>query len=299
MKAQRLRGVTLVALVAAFLGVGTSAARAATLPPALVALEQQQATLKLTSLQFRLESKITIPGDQRKIMSLLKLFGLDSMVSGEVTFAPPAGEASLDLFGLRLTLREVGKTEYVYIRRLARADHGRPWIRLGSGGLSELITVNGHPLKLGKSKLPSASEPALLEPPFAALDKTLAGAREVRELGSGTVDGQPVTSFLAVLEPSQLKSEAVASASRVVGPAAPPTTTMEVSLAPSGVPVRTLLLEQSKQLTESASLELPAVNFPLVIQAPPAARTISLAAFRKLVKKSEARVKRRRAAQGK
>ena len=221
--------------------------------------------------------------------------GLDSTISGEVTITPPASEASLDFLGLKLTLREVDKTHYVYIRKLATVDHGRPWIRLGSGGLSELFTVNGHRLKLRKSKLPKVSEPALLEPPFGALDETLAGAREVRELGSGTVDGQPVTSCLAVLEPSQLKSEAVARPRAWWCPTAAHDHAGSL-VVPDGVPVRTVLVEQSKQLTESATLELPAVNFPLVIEAPPAAQTISLAGYHELVKKSEARAKKRRAA---
>jgi hypothetical protein len=97
--------------------------------------------------------------------------------------------------------RSVGGTVYVYFGKLAGYDHGRPWVRLGRAGLAELFTVNGHPLR------PSAktTEPKLAEPPFAALATSLAGAREVREQGPGTLDGLPVTRFLAILELAQLK----------------------------------------------------------------------------------------------
>jgi hypothetical protein len=106
-------------------------------------------------------------------------------------------------------------------------------------------------------------------------------------------------SFSAVLEPSKLGSEVVASAARSAVPVVPPTTTMEVSFAQDGVPLRTVLVEQSAQLTEAATLELPAVNLPLVIDAPPAAQTISLEGYRGLVSKAQARAKRRRAAKKK
>jgi hypothetical protein len=291
--------VALVASQCAILGSAAgvpAAAAAATLPPSLVALEQKTAELQVTTLRFSLQTSITAPKDEHQLASLLKLFGLDSKISGEVTIEPSASNVTFDLFTLPLTLRTVGKATYVYIAKLARYDHGRPWIELGPGGLGELFTVNGKPPTPSQPVKPQTQEPSLAEPPFTTLQKELAEAREVRELGPGTLDGQPVTRFLAVLERAQLKSEALASAARrprVHNPPPPPTATLEVSLSPTGLPMRTVIAESAGGLTTSATLEIPAVNFPLVIEAPPAAQTLSIVAYRKLERRVKARERRR------
>jgi hypothetical protein len=177
----------------------------------------------------------------------------------------------------------VGKDTYFYLRALASKGHGRPWVKLGPGGLSELITVNGQHVKAPKATEPKIGEPALAEPPFEGLRGALVGSSEVRELGAGTVDGQPVTSFLAVLEPEQLKREHLASAARLELPAVqPPTATLEVSLAQNGLPVRTVITEQGQGTVIAVTLEIPAINFPLVIEPPPASQTITIQKLRKL-----------------
>ena len=76
-------------------------------------------------------------------------------------------------------------TTYFYLRALAAKDHGRPWVKLGPGGLAELFTVNGKHVKAPKTAEPKIGEPALAEPPFEGLRKALAGSKEVRELGPG------------------------------------------------------------------------------------------------------------------
>ena len=112
--------------------------------------------------------------------------------------------------------------------------------------------------------------------------KALAGSKEVRELGPRTLYGQPVTSFLAVLEPEQLKREHLASAARLGLPAPQPSTaTLEVSLTQDGLPVRTVITEHD-QAVISATVEIPAINFPLVIEPPPACQTITMRELRKL-----------------
>jgi len=274
------------------LALGTTVANAAAvLPPELVALEQHTSELKLTSLRFTLGESTIVPGGDHEVAKLLKLLGGDSTTTGEETLAPPAANVSLDFLGLRLTARIVTGVDYVYIAKLARLDHGRPWIRLGRGGLGELFTVNGHPAPIKKDATPPSSVPTLAEPPFAALEKDLAGAREVHVVGPGTVDGQPVTSFVAVLEPSQLEGEK----RPLLKPAlALPTTTLEVSFAQSGLPVRTIIRAQDSQFTDTETLEIPTVNFPLVIDAPPAARTIGIRAYQRLARRSEAMERKRR-----
>ena len=184
----------------------------------------------------------------------------------------------------------MGNTTYLYLRALARHDHGRPWIKLGPGGLFELFKVNGKHVKPPKTPEPKLDQPALAEPPFTGLRKALAGADEVRETGTSTLYGQPVTSFLAILEPEQLEHEKdLASTSRRLPSPQPPMVTLETSLAQNGLPVRTVLAEHSVGLTISATINIPAINFPLVIEAPPASQTISVARLRKLERRARRR----------
>ncbi len=252
----------------------------------LQVLEQKMGELKITSLRFSEKTSIAVPHSTGKLMRVLKLLlGAGSGISGEGTTSPPAGNVVLSLFGHPLRLRAVDNTTYFYLRALGRVDHGRPWVKLGPGGLAELFTVNGKHIKAPKTSEPKIGEPALAEPPFEGLRKLLTGAKEVRELGAGTVDGQPVTSFLAVLEPEQLGREHLASAARLrLPPPAPPapTVSLEVSLTQNGLPVRTVITEHGQGTVISVTLEIPAINFPLVIEPPPISQTITLAQLRKL-----------------
>jgi hypothetical protein len=290
----RLACLALIGACAGLTLTATIASGAAVLPVELVALEQHTGELKLTSLRFTLAQSTIMPAGEHEVATLLKLLGGDSTTTGEETFTPSAADVSLDFLGQRLTARTVAGVDYVYVAELRRLDHGRPWIRLGRGGLGELLTINGHPapIKPGTTP-PQSSVPTLAEPPFATLEKDLAGAREVHALGVGTADGQPVTSFLAVLEPSQLEAKPGSAPKSAPTPAAPlPMTTLEVAFAQSGLPVRTIIRAQDSQLTDTETLEIPAVNFPLVINAPPAPRTIGIRAFRRLERQSEAAERR-------
>jgi hypothetical protein len=260
------------------------------LPPSLVGLEQKAEELKVTSLRFAAQSSVTLPRGDHQALRLLKTLGADSQISGEETFSPAAGNVTLSLFGHPFTFRVVGTATYVYIRALGRVDHGRPWIKLGRDGLAELVTEeNGKPIKTSKTPAPTIGAPSLAEPPFTGLRKTLAGAEEVRETGTATLYGQPVTDFLAILEPEQIKRESLASTSRLLPPRPLPTVTMEVSLAQNGLPVRTVITTHDKGTTVAATVDIPAINFPLVIQAPPAAQTVNVAQLRKLERRARRR----------
>jgi hypothetical protein len=257
--------------------------------PNLQVLEQKMGELKVTSLRFSEKTSVTVPHGEGKILGLLKLL-LGGGISGEETTSPPAGNVVLSLLGHPLTFREVDNVTYFYLRALASKDHGRPWVKLGPGGFAELITVNGKHVKAPATSEPKIGEPALAEPPFEGLRKALAGAKEVREVGAGTLYGQPVTSFLAVLEPEQLKREHLASAARLGVPAAQPSTaTLEVSLAQNGLPVRTVITEDDQGTVISVTLEIPAINFPLVIAPPPASQTITVSQLRELERQARKR----------
>jgi hypothetical protein len=98
-----------------------------------------------------------------------------------------------------------------------------------------------------------------------------------------------VTSFLATLEPGQLGHGATASIATRTSPprphrllhSQPPTATLEVSLAADGLPVRTVIAVHVTTLskahvTTTSTLEIPAINFPLVIEPPPADQTLTV-----------------------
>jgi hypothetical protein len=276
--------------VAAFAAGPALAPSQTPLPASLVGLEQKMEELQVTSMRFSAASSITVPHGDHEALRLLKALGGDSRVSGEETFSPSAGNVTFSLFGHPFTLRVVGKTTYVYLRALGRVDHGRPWIKLGRDGLAELITEeNGKPIKPSKTPMPTIGAPGLAEPPFTGLRKTLAGAEEVRETGTATLDGQQVTDFLAILEPEQLPRENLASTSQPPPPRQLPTITMEVSLAQNGLPVRTVLTTHDKGTTVTATVNISSINFPLVIEAPPAAQTIDIQRVRKLEQRARRR----------
>jgi hypothetical protein len=283
---------------------------AAPLPPDLLALEQKAAALQITSLRFTVATKLTERHPVRKLDKPFKAVGLDSTITGEETLNPPAANVTLGLFGVPLTFRIIGTSSWVYVRQLAPLDGGRPWVRLGPGGFAELVTIEGGgaPPHRGPPLAPSVGQPDFAQPPFAKLAATLAGASAVSELGAAIVDGVPVTRFLATLRPGQLESRHAVSRSRQViavhqgirpralrRPAAKSKLTLEVAFASTGMPVRIVLTQKMPDITTSATIDFPAVNFPLTITSPAAAETISVAELKAL----EAKEKRRRAARHK
>jgi hypothetical protein len=279
-------------------GPTLSATSAAVLPPALVALEQKTAELKITSLLFSLHVSIQAGGHAKGIDKLLKLF--DITASGEVSVSQPAAIVTLQLFGATFRVRVLGNVAYVEVPGLGPHDGGRPWVNLEGGNLGELFAPPGkHRAKHPTSPAPVV--PRLAEPSFTALERALSEAREVRELAAGSIEGQVVSRFLAVLSPTQLKEGSpLAEASRArVGaarkrprpPASPPT--LEVSLAQSGLPLRTVITQSEGKLKLTAQLDIPVINFRLQVVPPPSRQTIGLSEFRRLAKRAAERAKRR------
>lgn len=258
----------------------------APLPASLVALEQKQEQLDVASMRFSAQTSVATSSRKPELLKFLKLF-LATKISGEETFSPSAGNMTMTLFGHPFKLRVIGKTVYLYVSGRTRQHRPRHiWIRFGRGGLLELFTVNGKHLKLPAIK---PSEPPLAEPSFVGLRKLLAGAEEVRELGAGTVLGQPVTNFLAVLEPEQLQREHLASTAQLVSHPQSPIVALETSLASNGLPVQTVVRERQGATTISVTVDIPEINFPLTVQAPPAAQTITVARLRAIERREKRR----------
>ena len=135
---------------------------------------------------------------------------------------------------------------------------------------------------------------------YTALTALINGAREVREIGAGTVDGQPVTEFMATLSPSQLgESPQPTKREKKLHLELKKTAKLEVLIAPSGLPVRTTIVTNVDKVVNTATVDILAIDFPLVVEAPPAAQTIELAALQKLSNEAEAKARKKRKAKKK
>lgn len=270
-------------------GAATVPSTPTTLPPALVTLEQKMGELQVSSERFSLKTAIT---GVKLPRGLTKLLSLDSTDSGEITTSPPAGNLNLSLFGQPLTFRVVNETTYLYEPALSRYDGGRPWIKFGRHGFGELISPPA-------AVTPEPMHTKASEPPFAGEIKLINSATDVREGGASTVDGQAVTQFTGGLDLSKIEKPLrsitikTAHGRRVIHPRRiKRTARLELFIAPTGLPVRTVVATTTGKATATVTLDIPAINFPLVIEAPPASQTIGLAELRKLEKKLAKRHRR-------
>jgi hypothetical protein len=114
----------------------------------------------------------------------------------------------------------------------------------------------------------------------------------VQPLGPGTVDGQAIAGFRMTLDQGALEepgSNGPSEPKRIterIGLAAAaqasPTITLEMMIAPSGLPVQTRIEILSEGVSLGLLDDLYAVNFPLSLRAPPKRQTIGVAELRRL-----------------
>jgi hypothetical protein len=254
----------------------------APIPPDLSALTQKMEALTVTSERFSMRTSVTLQGAHvpKGLQQFLNLFATD--ISGEAQSSPPAGNFKLTLLGQVLTLRLVQGRTYLYVPALAKHDGGRPWVDLGTGGLGSLLGSHGRKAK------PMASPPPTTTP-FKSLAVTLAHPESVEELGGGSVDGQAVVGFRENVDESLLEAQGSvgAGASGLLATASahqpdPRSVELETFIAPSGLPVRTRIVVRSKEAASTSLTDIPAIDFPLVVEAPPASQTITASVLRKL-----------------
>ena len=263
------------------------------IPPDLAALEQKMGELRVNTERFTLKTAVSglkLPHGLGAILSLLEL-----SISGEASRSPMASNITLKLAGHAAYVRQVGSTAYLYLPSFAPHDGGRPWIVAGTSEGGPLF--GGSPGSLYDPVAGSQEEASPLDAlsngddGFAGLIKAVNGALSVSELGAGTVDGQSVLGFRAVLDPSAFEPKP----SKSVGQHPPikvrvrvrpvkPTLGLEVFIAADGLPVHTVVTETTtsgggRAVRLTATLDLPEINFPLVIEAPPASQTITQARF--------------------
>jgi hypothetical protein len=180
----------------------------------------------------------------------------------------------------------VNERDYLYEPAIARRDRGRPWIDLGRRGLAGLGGgAAGADLSSGAGVTS-----------FKHLVTALGGARSITELGPAMVDGQAVTGFRATVALSSLEEPAPVANSKPTGIFAPiglgssareppGLGTLELFIAPSGLPVQTRIRAREEGAAITVSYDIYAVDFPVSVQAPPKRQTISAAALRALDRK--------------
>jgi hypothetical protein len=134
---------------------------------------------------------------------------------------------------------------------------------------------------------PAASSTA----PFAALLEVLDEALSIQEVGPAAVDGQQTLAFTATLSSARLLERALSAKERRSldkGKPLPNTDfTLELWLAPSGLPVRTTTTSGPHGEELSSQEDILGLEVPVLVNAPPADQTISQARWMKIERRDE------------
>src|ERR1700690_1236938 len=131
-------GRALLALIAAPLFAPASAP-ATSLPPDLVALEQQMAQLQVNSERFSFQEEFAFGGFLGQEIP----FALIVAGAGEASDSPPAASMAGGLLGEPAEqMRVIGNTVYRYRHQAAEIDGGRPWVSSPRTATQEAVSVD-------------------------------------------------------------------------------------------------------------------------------------------------------------
>ncbi len=273
-------------------------------PPDLQALEQKMLALKPTSERFSatvdVAEKPTVKGP---VGGFKHIFGHASAIAtplltlaGEVSFGTPQ-EASIDgtFLGIPISLRLIGTTLYAREPFIAKLDGGRPWVEERNKSLAEAL--GSQPAGPGGSGgAPGAG--------FKSLTALIGRARSIVELGPATIDGQAATGFrlsiplAALLKRGHSRQDRLRA--RIQHKLFAPLVRVELFLTETGLPVRTSLILYVRhgkgELIEQS--DITAIDVPVLVQAPPAAETITAAELERAVRRHARRVAARRRKHG-
>ncbi len=279
-------------------------------PPALPALEQKLAQIRFHSLSFstRLDlgvqdspssSGISISAARahRLIVSTTGVFSLSPLLlsSTSTTEGPGPREA---LGGVSRRERRIGATTYLYDPFAARRDGGRPWIRSTRSRSEERLAAKLAPITDALDPaLAGLEQPAVSSTgPFAPLLELLGQALSIQEAGPATVDGQQTLAFTATLSTARLLERAFSGKERrsLLEGKRPPNTdfTLELWLAPSGLPVRTTTTNRTRGEEFSSQEDILGLEVPVLVHAPPADQTISQARWTKIEQRNAKAISR-------
>jgi hypothetical protein len=253
---------------------------AAMLPPQLQELEQKMAHLKVNQEHFVQTEHgsvtTTLPAvggrHRRHVTKATHRISLDGL--GEVSLSPPVAEFR-SAGARRPSTILIGSTAFLYVPKLWRRDHGRPWVRFKHVPVAGLFPFHGE-----RSSEVSAGGTG----PYARLINLIATATgPVSVVGAATIDGQQTTEFRAFVEPFRLL-KGVAGKELEQDHLAPED--LEVFVTESGLPLRVILSQAQRMTGYSFDLvsttEITAVGTVVAVRPPPADRTISEAEYIKL-----------------
>jgi hypothetical protein len=283
--------------------LAASAPTPAVVPPALQALEQKLAQIRFNSLRYstRLDLGIqdsahsngisisTAASTRHVVISTSGVLGLSPLLlsSTSTSEGVARGEA---LGGVAVKERRIGRTTYVYDPSVTRHDGGRPWIRSVRSRSEERLAAKLVPLTaaldpvLAGLEIPAAASTG----PFGPLLEVLGAALSIQETGPATVDGQQTLAFTATLSSARLLERILSAKERrrvAKGKQLPDTHfTLEVWLAPSGLPVRTVTTNDKRDEEFSSQEDILALEVPVVVHAPPVRQTIGQTHWLKIEK---------------
>lgn len=264
-----LARTSLVAVAAAALAPAAAAdtpPATTTLPPDLQALEQQAKQLQINSQHIRLAVDLgggTFSGP---------------LVSGDILVSrtPAAAEVHLTAPGVKLEERVIGTTLYVNDPAIARRDGGRPWVRVAKRGISELTGIAPNAISNGTPT----------QDVLTSLLTQLA-PQNIKEVGPSTANGQPATEFTGTVDlataASGIAPKLAKQFQQLVKQLGSVMTTLDLFVAPNGLPTRTILAINAKGIAVTVTEDILAINIPVAVQAPPARKTVAYAKVRKLL----------------
>ena len=276
------------------------------IPPALQALEQRMAQIRFNSLRFstRLDlglqdsngsSGISISAadvrvtsseiNRYVVFSTSGVLGLSPLLLSSTSTAEGGGPGEA-VGGTPMRELRIGASTYLYEPSAARHDGGRPWVRSTRSAREERLAARLAPVTAVLSPLLAGLERPAANPsgPFAPLLEMLGEALSIQEAGAATVDGQQTLAFTLTLSSARLLERALSTTElRRLGKGEQDTHfTLEVWLAPSGLPVRALTTDEAPGEEFSSQEDILGLEVPVLVHAPPADRTIGQARWLKL-----------------
>lgn len=239
------------------------------IPPELQTLETKADALQITSERLTLTSSLRLGHVPKPAREFARL--LDFKIEGVETSSPAATALTATLFGSRARLRYVEGHEYLFSWDLGRRDGGRPWVELGHDTLGALFGgVGTKPAETGTSGAER----------YRKLFTLLNDGTGIHELAPVTLYGQAVTGFEAEVEPQQAAGSTGSGGPQgafdtATHPVQAPTDRLSVYFAASGAIVRAQVESGGASAGATVTSDVPAIDFPYTIPAPPVAHVIS------------------------
>lgn len=249
------------------------------IPPELQALEAKADALQVTSERMSIRTSLHFGHLPKAARQLARL--LEFKIEAVETTSPPAAALSMTLFGAHVRLRYVDGRTYLFSWDIGRHDGGRPWVQLAHGPVGRLFTSATRP--------PTTSTSGTQR--WSRLFTTVNDGSGIHAIAPTVLYGQPVTGFQEEIEQKAAVEEGPlgsVSAARPPVPPKRPKPTLTIYFAASGAPVRVQSHTVSGHLSSTVTVDIPAIDFPYTVPAPPPSHVIAEA---KLLKRF-ARVRR-------